>query len=533
MKSIKKVFWAVSPLRAAGESLGIGLLLLALLSCLVGKVDAFALGNGWLMLCGATGMWAVLRTRRYQGAWWRKLLDELLVSALLGVVMAVGVMTAAQILGWQSVWEESSFTQAFVAAVLLLGIGVGYFGVRSLLRLWFLWDRMRRRRMLWALTHAHLTVVVVVALIGTLLLFLSIPLASLLAGETGDDALAALMTQVTTMLFPSMMIVLVVTGMALLFVLPPSAIFSYLVARQTTRRLEHLTRAAAALRSGNYATRVLVTGEDEVAQLQTDFNAMADNLECTLSDLEMERDRVAALLQSRRELVASVSHELRTPVATVRGYLDSIRNVTGMLPESAQRDVAVMESELLRLQRLIDDLFALSQAEAGGLSLNLRPVDVREVVQHRVAALAPLAWQRERVDIVAEVAPELPPALADADRLDQVLVNLLRNALRHTPPGGIVAAIAAAEADAVCIEVRDTGEGIPPEDLPHIWERFYRGDNAREQDAQHDAAPGAGLGLALVKELVEAMGGTVQVSSVPGEGSRFCVRLPRTSAQEE
>lgn len=532
MKSIEKFFWAASPLQAAGEALGIGLLLLALLSCLVGKVDAFALGNGWLMLCGATGMWAVLRTRRYQGPWWRKLLDELLVSAQLGIVMLVGVMGVGRVPGWQAAWTQSNLGQPLVA-VLLLGIGVGYFIVRGIVRLGFLWDRMRRRRMLWALTHAHLTVVVVVALIGTLLLFLSIPIASLLAGESGDDALAALMTQVTTMLFPSMMIVLVVTGMALLFVLPPSAIFSYLVARQTTRRLEHLTRAAAALRAGNYTTRVLVTGEDEVAQLQTDFNTMADNLERTLSDLEMERDRVAALLQSRRELVASVSHELRTPVATVRGYLDSIRNVTGMLPETAQRDVGVMESELLRLQRLIDDLFALSQAEAGGLALDIRPVDIGEVVRRRVAAFAPLAWQRERVDIVAEVAPELPPALADADRLDQVLVNLLRNALRHTPPGGIIAAIVTAEANAVCVEVRDTGEGIPPEDLPHIWERFYRGDNAREQDAQHEATPGAGLGLALVKELVEAMGGIVDVHSTAGEGSRFCVRLPQAASKEE
>ncbi|MBN1965957.1 MAG: HAMP domain-containing protein, partial [Anaerolineae bacterium] len=419
-------------------------------------------------------MWAVLRTRRYQGTWWHKLLDEILVSALLSFVMTAGIMAAAHLLRWQAIWEESSFEYAFVPTMLLVGIGIGYFIVRGVMRLGFLWDRMRRRRMLWALTHAHLTVVVVVALIGTLLLFLSIPLASLLAGESGDDALAALMTQVTTMLFPSVMIVLVVTGMTLLFVLPPSAIFSYLVARQTTRRLEHLTRAAAALRGGNYTTRVLVTGEDEVAQLQTDFNAMADNLENTLRDLETERDRVAALLQSRRELVASVSHELRTPVATMRGYLDSIRNVTGMLPETAQRDVAVMESELLRLQRLIDDLFALSQAEAGGLALDIRPVDVGEVVRRRVAALAPLAWQRERVDIVAEVALELPSALADADRLDQVLVNLLRNALRHTPPGGIIAAIVSAEADTVCIEVRDTGEGIPPEELPHIWERFYR-----------------------------------------------------------
>jgi signal transduction histidine kinase len=307
--------------------------------------------------------------------------------------------------------------------------------------------------------------------------------------------------------------------MAVVGVLPFSLVVSFLIARKTTRRLENLVKATGGLRAGDYATRVAVAGEDEVAQLQTTFNAMADELEHTLHDLQVERDRVAALLRARRELVANVSHELRTPLATVRGYLDTFQ--TADCPESHQRDLEVMERELLHLQKLIDDLFTLSRAEVGGLTLDLRPMDVVPVIQRRVEALAPLARQREHVEVITDIPASLPSALADAERLDQVLINLLRNALRHTPPGGIVAIVASAEDAHVHIKVCDTGEGIPPDELPHIWERFYRGDNARELD-EH----GAGLGLALVKDLVEAMGGAVDVHSAPGEGSCFGVTLP-------
>jgi signal transduction histidine kinase len=180
-----------------------------------------------------------------------------------------------------------------------------------------------------------------------------------------------------------------------------------------------------------------------------------------------------------------------------------------------------MEREIVRLQGLIDDLFTVSRAEAGGLSLNMTTVDVGSVVRRRVEALSPLARQREHVEVVADVPVDLPPARADAERLDQVLINLLRNALRHTPPGGIVAVVTSTDEAHIRIEVCDTGAGIPQAELPHVWERFYRGDDARELDTQ-----GAGLGLALVKDLVEAMGGQVAAESHTGEGSCFSVWLP-------
>jgi len=132
-----------------------------------------------------------------------------------------------------------------------------------------------------------------------------------------------------------------------------------------------------------------------------------------------------------------------------------------------------------------------------------------------------LAWQGGKVEVVAQVAPDHPLALADARRLEQVLQNLLHNAIRHTPPGGIVAVVVAAESAALVVQVRDTGEGIAAADLPHIWERFYRADHARQR-----VGSGTGLGLALVRALTEAMGGTVAVDSVRGDGACFTLRLP-------
>jgi signal transduction histidine kinase len=193
-----------------------------------------------------------------------------------------------------------------------------------------------------------------------------------------------------------------------------------------------------------------------------------------------------------------------------------------------------MERETVHLQALINDLFTLSRAQVGRLELRREPTDTRAVARRVVEAMAPVAWQTNRVEVVlADASTEVelaarngtggaPLALVDGDRLGQVLRNLLHNAVRHTPPGGIVAVSTLAYQESVTVEVRDTGEGIATGDLPHIWERFYRGADMRDR-----VDGGSGLGLALVKELVETMGGTVGVESAPGEGSRFTIHLPR------
>lgn len=203
----------------------------------------------------------------------------------------------------------------------------------------------------------------------------------------------------------------------------------------------------------------------------------------------------------------------------VRGYPESALAQSDALPAPTVADLEIMQRELLRLQGLIDDLFAISQAAVGRLSLRLEATDAGTVVRRLVETSAPLAWHQRRVQLLPDVSADVPPARADGQRLEQIASKLLGNAIRHTPPGGLVAAAVCADAGHVRVEVRDTGSGIAPEDLPHVFERFFRGRTGE--------SGGAGLGLALVKELSEAMGGTVEARSTPGEGSTFVVRLPR------
>ncbi len=517
----RRFLWSAHPARAIAESWAWGFAILFLLRRLAGNVIPAVMGNGWFVLAGMAGMWAVLRTRLARDAWWRQGLVELGIGFALSVSMFVGIMGPIHLLHWEAAWQIA-FVSDFPAIALMLGIGPGYVGMRVLVRLWLYWNRLRRRRMLWALTHAHLIVVLIIMSLWAVAVVILSPLGEILKNDSQVNGFwAALISDLLVTFFPAAMVVLFVTAFVLAVVLPPSALLSFLVARKTTRRLEALATATGALRGGEYATRVAVSGEDEVAQLQSNFNAMAEELETTLGDLKAERDKVAQLLRARQTLIASVSHELRTPVATVRGYLDSIQ-ARGAAPDTLAPDLVVIETEILHLQRLIDDLFTLSRSEVEALTLDLQSVALGTVVQRRLDTLAPLAWERERIKLVAEMPENLPPVQADEGRLDQILTNLLRNALRHTPPGGIIVVHAEAESNVVRLDVCDTGEGIAPEELAHIWERFYRGEGARSQD-QH----GAGLGLALVKELAQAMGGSVDVQSVVGEGSCFSVCLPQ------
>lgn len=280
-----------------------------------------------------------------------------------------------------------------------------------------------------------------------------------------------------------------------------------LLSRSMTAPLQRLADAARAVAGGDLGRQVRVEGSAEVAEVGRAFNEMTAALE--------EGEKL------RQNLVADVAHELRTPLSVLQGNLRAILDDVYPLEKA---EVTRLYDETRLLSRLVDDLRELAQAEAGQLSLNLRTTGVAEVLRSTIANFEPAA-ESKAIHLTAEVADDLPPVLADPDRLAQVLRNLLTNALRHTPNGGWVVVSAAAAGDAVEIVVADSGEGIATEDLPHVFDRFWRPDRFRSR-----VGGGAGLGLAIARSLVEAHGGRIWVESTPGQGARFAFRLPTTPA---
>ena len=510
-------FFNTHPARAILETLVTGLALWFTLLLLKPFLSSLILRLG---ICLGIGLicviFSTLRLQLPGGSNRRQLLFEAsagsIVSFLLACVELPVILFLLQGVSLNPLWRGSSRPLLTVLIGLLLNVAV-FSVVRAGVRLWLLWAQLRHRQLLWSLTHAHVMILVLGA--GLLLIVF--------------EALIIYNSPDVFLVVSSTLGLIVLALIALLVVLPLSALFSYLVMRRTTDRIKSLATATSTLRGGDYAVRVPVAGEDEVAQLQTDFNMMAIDLERSVRELRQERDRVATLLQQRRELVANVSHELRTPVATVRGYLETTlmhweeqSRHSSQSPPTLYHDLTMMEHEVIRLQTLVEDLFTLASAEVGKLTLRCEPTNVGALIQRIVETATPLIWRTNKIELVADMPAEPTEpvvALVDAMRLEQALQNLLHNAVRHTSPGGIIAFVACAEAQAVVLQVKDTGEGIAPEDLPHIWERFYQANHS------HTSVSGAGLGLAMVKELIEEMGGTVAVESVVGEGSCFTLRL--------
>jgi two-component system, OmpR family, phosphate regulon sensor histidine kinase PhoR len=253
---------------------------------------------------------------------------------------------------------------------------------------------------------------------------------------------------------------------------------------------------------------------------QSQMQLAAARAEARTQQVRAERSE-----QSRRELIVNASHELRTPVASISAHVESLLKPGRPMDDEVRKYLTVVATETDRLGSLVDDVLALARADAGELHLDIRPVDVPAVVDHVCEALAPLARQERTLSLLHSAAPDLPRAMADPDRLTQVLTNLVRNALNHTPDGGIIS-VETAQADGrVVIKVSDTGIGIDPEDLLRVFDRFYRSDQSRARDTG-----GSGLGLAIARDLLSAMGGSITAESTPGVGSVFLVSLRREAA---
>ena len=236
-----------------------------------------------------------------------------------------------------------------------------------------------------------------------------------------------------------------------------------------------------------------------------------------------EQARAESADQRRRELIVNISHELRTPIANIKGHVESLRMPLGPRLTEVERDqyLAIVARQTDRLGSLVDDLLALARADADELHLDLKPVQIDEVVTEVHQALAPLAAREKQVKLIHNPAPDLPRALADRERLTQVVLNLVRNSITATPIGGLVFLdLDEADESHLSLRVSDTGHGIPDEELERVFERFYRSDASRQR-----STGGFGLGLSIVRDLVEAMGGTVSVTSTVGIGSCFTVLL--------
>jgi signal transduction histidine kinase len=299
----------------------------------------------------------------------------------------------------------------------------------------------------------------------------------------------------------------------LIFASGIAMVLGYFLAAAISMRITQLDLAAREIERGNLAARAAVAGSDEIAGLAETFNHMAARLQETAAK-QRELDAL------RRELVAWAGHDLRTPLASVQAIVEALAD--GMVDdaETRQRYLNTARRDIQNLSALIDDLFEMAQLDAGGLKLDLMRSSLTDLISDTLESFSELA-ARAGVHLEGSVSKDIDPVLMDVQRIGRVLDNLVGNALRHTPAGGTVALTAARSGGEVRVDVIDSGHGIAPEVLPHVFDRFYRGEQSRSR-----ATGGAGLGLAIARGIVEAHGGQIGVESIPGDGSRFYFTLP-------
>lgn len=308
------------------------------------------------------------------------------------------------------------------------------------------------------------------------------------------------------------------TFVALLLALIIASLFGYMRARQLTRRFQKVALAAEKWSKGELSYRVPIDLPDELGVLSGQLNQVAGSLQEVNAKLAAEKRYVETLLHSRKEWISNISHELRTPVAVIRGHLEAWEAEEDQ--HKAANRLKILNREVRRLQGMIDELFLLATQDEMNReeeALPLEEVNVKELLKEVHEAFAPIAWNERQISIEKSLEVDDLQIQAHEVRLRQILHNLVRNALRHTPEGGLILLSATVENENICIDVIDTGSGIPAEELPHVFERYYRG---RVVDGRYQ---GSGIGLALVKEWITEMGGRIEITSEVGKGTQ--VRL--------
>jgi histidine kinase len=281
---------------------------------------------------------------------------------------------------------------------------------------------------------------------------------------------------------------------------------SIIISRRITRPIHDMAAVTERIAEGDYGQRVSAGSRDEIGTLAESLNGMAARLE--------ESQKL------RRELMANIAHELRTPLTSISGYMEGLED--GVVPANPET-YQLVRREAERLGRLVEDLQRLSRAESGQEKLDIIGIPAASFAE-RTAKKMMTQFADKGVDLNTVVSPDAPDILADEDKLDQILVNLLDNALRYTDSGGTVSLSVGNRDGQALIEVADTGHGISEADLPYIFERFYRADKSRAR-----VSGGTGIGLTIVKSYVDALNGRIQVDSIEGKGSRFKVILPASA----
>lgn len=287
----------------------------------------------------------------------------------------------------------------------------------------------------------------------------------------------------------------------------------YFLSSTVTERIDQLKSAAEKLAQGDLKTRVAVNGRDEVASLAVTFNQMAERLQAA--------DNKQRELESlRRDLIAWVSHDLQTPLTSMRAILEALSDGVVEEPETVKRYLHTAQRDVNSLSALIDDLFQMAQLDAGGFPLNRADASLGDLVSDTLESFTQLA-KGHAITLEGNVDSDVDPVRMDTQAIGRVLNNLIGNALRHTPANGRVSVWVRRVNQRVEVTVSDTGEGIQADDVPHIFERFYRREKSRSR-----ATGGAGLGLAIARGIVQAHGGDIRVESETGKGAQFTFYLP-------
>lgn len=290
-------------------------------------------------------------------------------------------------------------------------------------------------------------------------------------------------------------------------------VFGFFLSSGLTNRIEKVKSAANRIAEGDLTTRAVIDGSDEISSLATSFNHMAEQLQKAETH-QKELDKL------RRDLIAWLTHDLQTPLTSIRVQIEAIVDGVITEPQDINRYLQSTQKQVKSLSILIDDLFQIAQIDAGGIVIQPVTSSLRDLISDTLESFSAIADEKG-ISLTGEITEDIDPVLLDPNKINRVLNNLVRNAIQYTQKGGSIEIKAWRERNEIHIRIKDTGEGIADEDLPLVFDRFYRGEKSRNKQLG-----GTGLGLAIAKGIVQAHRGTITVNSKKGKGTTFSIKLP-------